>query len=168
MHNLSNPNDMWSDWKNSFLDIVDKHTPLRKARVRGRGSSWITSDLKKQMHERDILKIKVINSNDPAVWALFKRQRNIVNRSAKQANLAYYQTSLIDHKCDSRKTWPIINELTTRKSGKSSVKELRVNGQSVTNPTELEKKSLTIILPPSVQNLPLKFPSLAAPAIVII
>ena len=114
MHNLSNPNDMWSDKKNSFLDIVDKHTPLRKACVRGRGSSWITSGLKKQMHERDILKIQVIKSNDPALWALFKRQRNIVNRPAKQANLAYYQTSFIDHKCDSRKTWPIINELISR------------------------------------------------------
>ena len=36
IHNLSNPNDMWSEWKKSFLEIVDKHVPLRKARVRGR------------------------------------------------------------------------------------------------------------------------------------
>ena len=66
-HNLSNPNDMRSEWKKSFLEIVDKHAPLRKARVRGRSSPWITSELKKQMHERDILKIKAIKSNDPVV-----------------------------------------------------------------------------------------------------
>ena len=56
---------MWSKWKKSFLEIVDKHAPLRKARVRGSSSPWITSELKKQMHEIDILKIKAIISNDP-------------------------------------------------------------------------------------------------------
>ena len=129
-----------SEWKKSFLEIVDKHAPLRKARVRGRSSPSITSELKKQMHERDILKIKAIKSNDPVVWAKFKRQRNIVNKAVKQAKQSYYQTSFSDHKGDPRKTWQIINELTSRKSGKSSVKELRVNGNSVTNPTELAEE----------------------------
>ena len=45
IHSLSNPNDMWSEWKKSFLDIVDKHTPLRKGHIRGRSFPWITSDL---------------------------------------------------------------------------------------------------------------------------
>ena len=56
---------MLSQWKKSFLEIVDEQAPLRKARVRGRGSPWITSELKKQMNERDILKIKAIKSSDP-------------------------------------------------------------------------------------------------------
>ena len=121
IHNLSNPSDMWSEWKKSFLEIVDKHcwqALLRKARVRGRGSPWITSELKKQMLDRDILKIKAIKSNDPVVWAKFKKQRNIVNKVVKQAKQFYYQTSFSDHKGDSRKTWQIINELTSRTSGK--------------------------------------------------
>ena len=88
-HNLSNPNDMWSEWKKSFLEIVDKHVPLRKARVRGRSCPWITSELKKQIHERDILKIKAIKSYDPVVWVTFKRQRDIVNKAVKQANQSY-------------------------------------------------------------------------------
>ena len=50
------------------------------------------------MHDRDILKIKAIKSNDPAVWAQFKRQRNIVYRAAKQANESCHRTSFIDHK----------------------------------------------------------------------
>ena len=69
VYNLSNPNDMLWEWKKSFLEIVDEQAPLRKARVRGRGSPWITSELKKQMNERDILKIKAIKSNDPVARA---------------------------------------------------------------------------------------------------
>ena len=95
---------MWSESKKSFLEIVDKHAPLRKARVRGRGSPWITSELKKQMHERDMLKIKAIKSNDPVTWANFKKQHNIVNKAIKQAKQFYYQTSFSDHKGDSQKT----------------------------------------------------------------
>ena len=93
--------------REKFLEIVDKHAPLRKAHVRGRGSPWITSELKKQMHERDILKIKAIKSNDPVAWAKFKEQRNIVNKAIKQAKQFYYQTSFSGHEGDSRKTWQI-------------------------------------------------------------
>ena len=51
-----------------FLSIVDKHAPLKRMRVRARGSPWITSELKKRMHNRNILKIKAIKSKDPFDW----------------------------------------------------------------------------------------------------
>ena len=121
---------MWLEWKNSFLAIVDKHAPMR---VRARNSPWITAELKKLMHGRDILKIIASKSNDPQ----FKRQRNIVNNKIRLAKQAYYQNSFNEHKGDSRKAWQTVNELTSRKSGKTSVKELKVNGLSITNPTEL-------------------------------
>ena len=65
INNFSNPNDMWSKWKCTFLSIVDQHAPLTRMRVRARSSPWITSELKKQMHNRNILKIKAIRSKDP-------------------------------------------------------------------------------------------------------
>ena len=47
--------------------------------------------------------IKAIKSNDPVVWAKFKRQRNIVNKAVKQAKQSYYQTSFSDDKGGSLK-----------------------------------------------------------------
>ena len=47
------------------------------------------------------------------------KQRNIVNKVVKQAKQFYYQTIFSDHKGDSRETWQIMNELTSRMSGKS-------------------------------------------------
>ena len=41
---------------------------------------------------------------------------------------------------DSRKTWQTINELTSRKSGKTALRSLKVNGVSITNPTDLSKE----------------------------
>ena len=54
----TNPNYMWLQWKRLLLSIVDKHAPLRTLRVGARSSPWITSELKKRMHDRYILKIK--------------------------------------------------------------------------------------------------------------
>ena len=90
INNFSNPNDMWSKWKCMFLlSIVGKHAQLRTMRVHARSSPWITSELKKRMHNRNILKIKAIRSKDPflMIWKcarvapLFKAgDRNDVNK----------------------------------------------------------------------------------------
>ncbi|CAH3180943.1 unnamed protein product, partial [Porites lobata] len=74
IYNSTDPNQMWLQWKCSFLSIVNKHAPLRTMRVRTRSSPWITSELKKRMHDRDILKIKASKSNDSNDWSLFKKQ----------------------------------------------------------------------------------------------
>ena len=137
INRFSDPNDMWNVWKELFLTIANKHAPLRTIRVRARGSPWITSELKKQMRDRDALKVKAIQSRDPNDWLNFKKQRNIVNNKIMLAKQAYYQNTLNERKGDSKKTWQIINELTSRKSGKISVKELKVNGYSITNPVDL-------------------------------
>ena len=51
---------MWDVWKNLFLECVEKHALLRTKRVRASNSPWITPQLKKRLHERDILKLKAI------------------------------------------------------------------------------------------------------------
>ena len=81
-----------------FLSIVDKHAPLRTMRVRARSSPWITSELKKRMHNRNILKIKAIRSKDPFDWMQFKKQRNIVNNEIRLAKQSYYHNSFNEYK----------------------------------------------------------------------
>ena len=108
-----NPNEMWEQWKCTFLAIADKHAPLKTMRVRSRRSPWITSELKDLMHNRDILKIKASKTNDPTDWALFKKQRNIVNKQIRSAKQVYYQNSFNKLTSNCRKTWQTINDLTS-------------------------------------------------------
>ncbi|XP_078377802.1 uncharacterized protein LOC144660957 [Oculina patagonica] len=140
VYNSINPNEMWSQWKCLFLSIVDKHAPLRTMRVRSRSSPWITSELKKRMRHRDFLKIKAMKTSDPNDWTQFKKQRNAVNTEIRLAKQVYYQNSFNEYVSDSKKTWQTINELTSRKSGKTSVTSLKVNGVSVTDPTEISNE----------------------------
>ena len=136
------PTQTWcgSNGKVHFWLSLTNMPHWKTMRVRSRSSPWITSELKDLMHNRDILKIKASKTNDPNDWALFKKQRNIVNKQIRSAKQVYYQNSFNKHTSDSRKTWQTINELTSRKSGKTSVASLKVNGLTITNPLELSNE----------------------------
>ena len=127
---------MWREWKIKFLNVVDTHAPLRTKRVRSKRSPWIISELKKHMHERDIMKLKAIRSKNPQDLGEFKRLRNKVYSNIKIAKESYYKQSS-EHKYDSRRTWQTINELTSRKGNNPSIKELIVNDVSINKTTDL-------------------------------
>ena len=103
-------------------------------RVRACSSPWITSELKKRRHNRNILKIKAMKSKDHFDWMQLKKKRNIVNSEIRLAKKSYYHNSFNEYKVNSRKTWQTINELTSRKSGKESITSPNwVNSVSISN-----------------------------------
>ena len=137
LDNFQDPNNMWCEWKIKFLNVVDAHAPLRTKRVRSKRSPWITSELKKCMHERDIMKLKAIHSKNLQDWGEFKRLHNKVNSDIRIVKESYNKKSFTENKNDSRRTWQTINELTSRKSNTPSIKELIVNGVSINKFTDL-------------------------------
>ncbi len=125
--------------KTTFNNVVEMHAPLRTRRVRLSKSPWITPELKRHMHERDILKIKAIRSKDIYDWAAFKKARNSVNSEIKFVKKAHYMNAFHENESSVKKTWGIINELTSRKQNNSHVKEIKLNGSSVSDPPGLSE-----------------------------
>ena len=122
---------MWRVWKNIFNNVVNRHAPLRSKRVRASKSPWVTKRFKQLMHQGDSLKLKAIRSI-PNVWLDFKKKRNIVNNEIKKAKKAYYLKEFCENAGNSKKTWKIINELTSRKHNNPQIKEISLNGSVVT------------------------------------
>lgn len=131
------PNVMWQLWKTKFLDKIEKHAPTRTKRVRSRKTPWITSDLKQSMHDRDKLKQRAVQSNDPRDWIAYKRLRNRVNNTIKMSKELYYKNAFTDYQGNSRKTWQTINELTSRKLNTTFIKELKIDGTSLSQPSQI-------------------------------
>lgn len=117
---------MWEAWKKLFLLCVDKHAPLHNKRVRLCKSPWITSQLRKRLHARDILKLKSTRSGDADNWRNFKKLRNMVNNEIKRAKEFYYKQALNEHQGDPRNTWQIVNELMSRKSHNPVINEIKL------------------------------------------
>ena len=88
---------------------------MRSKRVGASKSPWITPYLKQRMHERDIARLNAIRSSDAVAWLNYKQCRNSVNNAIRQAKKSYYSKALHDNEGNSRMTWRVINDLTSRK-----------------------------------------------------
>ena len=78
-----------------------------------------------------------MQTKDSKDWCEFKRMRNVVNNEIKTAKAFYYKSTFLEHKFNSRKTWQTINELTSRKSNKRSLRQIKLDGISLTNSSEI-------------------------------
>ena len=56
--NLNDVKEALARFEYLFLQICNKHVPLRKKRVRKQTSPWLTTSIVKMMHERDYIKKK--------------------------------------------------------------------------------------------------------------
>ena len=122
-------NVMWDIWKNPFFfNALNKHAPLRTKRIRASKSPWITLQLKKRVHCKDVLKVRAIRSGNACDWMIFKKFRNAVNSEIEQAKEKFFKNALRENEGNSRMTWRIINELnTSRKIHSSSAKEIKLD-----------------------------------------
>ena len=55
----------------------------------------------------------------------------------KKAKELYYKRALDENEGNSRQTWRIVNELTSRKTNNCCIKEIYSNGNSIYSPPEL-------------------------------
>ncbi len=74
-------------------------------------------------------------SKDIYDWAAFKKARNSVNNEIKLAKKAHYMNAFHENESNvNESNVGIINELTSRKQNNSHVKEIKLNGSSVSDP----------------------------------
>ena len=136
---MDNPNDMWKLWKTMLIHCIDKHAPVKTKRISAKkGSPWITNDLVKKMRERDSLKKQANLSSDIEIWLNYKKARNLTNKAVRQAKREYFQNNLDIYKSNPRQMWQLINNLTGRKTNKSSnIQEVIVSDSSISNSKEI-------------------------------
>ena len=81
-------------------------------------SPWITYEFVRKMRKSDFLKMKAEQSKDQSYWAAFTAARNEVNNSIKYAKRKYFEDNLAANRNDPRKTWQLINELSSHQHQK--------------------------------------------------
>ena len=81
---------MWDTWKELFLEILDKHAPLLKKKIKSKSPPWITSNINNMINTRDKLKRKATISKLKTDWENYKRTRNDTSLQIRQAKKEYY------------------------------------------------------------------------------
>ena len=112
---FDNPNEMWQNWVTKFMSVINKHAPLKKKRLGLKKSPWITPEVISKMRQRDSLKKKFDITKHEHIWSQYKKVRNETNNLIKQSKRSYFISNIDTVGNDPKKTWKLINELTSRK-----------------------------------------------------
>jgi len=134
---VDDPNEKLYIWQIMFLEVLDKHAPLRKKRVRNCEAPWLTPQLKQEMFCRNHLKKQAINSGLSTSWQAYRIAKNKVNYKLDKAKRDFYVSNLDQSKGNPKRTWKLINNLLNRKTKNTVVTNLKVNGDHYTDPTDI-------------------------------
>lgn len=81
--------------------------------------------------------MKAIRSKEPSDWANFKKHRNCVNGQIKRVKVTYYHNAFRVNEGDILNTWRVMNEVTSRKTVNSLIKEIKIDGALITDARNL-------------------------------
>lgn len=103
----------WSYFYQGFKEIVDRHAPMRKFRVKGRDNPWFTTELSDLLHERNKSWAKARKSGSDVDWLHFRQLRNRFVSYVKSAKSKYYLSVTTENLSNPRKFWKAIKSLST-------------------------------------------------------
>lgn len=98
----------WKFFHDVFTNIINKHAPLRKFRVKGRDNPWFSSQLSTLLRERDVAWAKARSSKSEADWLTFRQLRNRFTSLVQKAKSDFYFSKTISNLNDPRKFWKVI------------------------------------------------------------
>lgn len=106
-----------------------------QAKVKG-NCPWMTLELWKliRIKERQ-LKLSRANSRDVRASELLKHVSKILQKKKAECKREYYLRILNGN--PQKKAWKLINEISGKRSSKKSTKEIRRNGQTITDPLQI-------------------------------
>ena len=138
IHSQVNPNDMWLARITKFSALLDIHAPVKNKRLRCSKSPWINSSLISKLRERDSLKKRFDKNPSDVIWSKYKKIRNEVNKLIKKTKRDYFLARINSAKSDPKKTWKLINELSSRKVHEATnVKNIKQDDTEITNSYEI-------------------------------
>ena len=114
-------NNTWLIWKRNFMEIIDRHAPLKKRGLGKAKTPWINKSLLAGKWQKNILKRKACKTNTPNDWKNYKVAKNQYNRLIKNTIKSYYTEEIRNNKGNLKNTWKTINQLISKQSKTSHV-----------------------------------------------
>jgi hypothetical protein len=120
------------DFKTKFFSIADKHAPIKQRRVKSEYKPWLTNEIKQLSYHRDYLKRQAIRLKSAYYDTAYKKCKNQVTNLIRTTKENYFKERLSNSN-NSKESWQAINELLNKKFKTTQVKEINVEGRTVTN-----------------------------------
>ena len=117
-------NDTLDSWTSMFIEIVDKHLPLKTLRVKHKQQpKWLTPDIIEAIKTRD--RYKSLNDD-----IHYRSWRNKVVSLIKQSKKAQYPAIINENNNNPGSIWKLFKEIGINKQkSNASISKVKINGQ---------------------------------------
>lgn len=173
---FDNVSDTYSLFSQRFLDIFDKHFPLKTVKFSKKSSphqEWITKGLIKSCYKKSLLYRNYISNPTPINKNLFVKYRNKLKSLLQKTKVNYYKNRFNTVAGNLRYTWKIINSVLKNNKSDNFVLNFVKDGNIVNSACEIvehfntyfvnigstlcasiqpESKQFTEFMPPSQMN----------------
>ena len=115
---LSNEGDVihrYALFEKIFLQVLDKHAPLRKKLLRANHAPYITKSVRKAIMRRSQLESKFLKHKTPESRQIYTKQRNYCSRLYKKERKKYYNNLNINKITDNKQFWQTVKPLLSEK-----------------------------------------------------
>ena len=137
--NLSEPNQKFVNIQKHILDCINKHAPLRRKTRKEQKfllRPWIANSIS--------IQISIVNKNNlysylqkhdrPDLRTKYNKMKKILKKVIFAAETNYYNYQFEQCQNNSKKTWRLINDITSRKKrDKATIKSLKTASGNVTS-----------------------------------
>lgn len=125
--------EAWNFFYSEFINVVNKHAPLRTIRVKGRHLPWINSYLINLYKKRDMAWRKYRLSKGLDDWETYRQLRNFCKTETRNAKSTYYKNSLSQEFRNPKQFWNKLNGMLNR-SDKKHIGQLNINNIATSDP----------------------------------
>ena len=121
----------------TFLDILDKHAPVKHKYLRANQASFMNKTLQHSVMKRSMLKNKFLKYRTPENWEAYKKQRNSCVYQFRKERKAFFNNLDTKTVTDNKLFWKVIKPSFSDKARVSGNITLVENNEIINNVTEI-------------------------------
>ena len=127
LESSGNPVTLWQTWNSFFINIINKHAPVKTIRVRGNSLPYVTAEVKHMMRTKDKLRGKANKTGSVYLRQPFQQMRNKVNYTLRKLR------EIEENKNNICNTWNTLKSVMNETSKCSSIETIMVHNTEITN-----------------------------------
>ena len=126
-----------------FINILNKHAPLKKKFLRANHVPYMTKTLRKTIMRRSQLQTKYFKNKSQNDYLAFKKQRNFCSKLYKKERKNYYNSLDIKNTTDNKQFWKTIKPFLSEKIETTSKIKLKDQDKIISNDDKVAEEFST-------------------------
>ena len=129
----------YSKFEEVFLEVLNKHAPLKNKIVRANEKPYMTKSLRKAIMRRSALQNKFFRDKSDVSKKAFKKQRNYTKRLLKREKKRYFSNLNLNNYTDNKKFWTTVKPLFSNYNGGSRTITLVEDDDIISNDEDIAR-----------------------------